>query len=316
MKLLLIALLAGKPLAHANDGADFSDETSLMQLSTSSMKHGQMSMKHGQRSQFKMRPKTEWEEPLTAEEEAVFETDMRMPINQWLQQNPSLDSDYFVQWGVNRSYGELMFWDGVHNVSDYVEFGQTGAALWFDLPDYLGEGKGPRTTWSVEGSVITSRHLDAGSYLPDDAYCWTFGWLKGQGIDGTLMSDKSAWDAVAEQECQKIGDALSTYLPEDNHTVYRHVMWNRVWPSALDCNIVDGPDPPSTIFREDVDCNAVDCSMMYVDASDCKPVTKNQLREHVYRKCLFGFAATEVAYCYSRGCLLNGNEIGHGSECS
>mmetsp|Transcript_9097 Transcript_9097/g.15600 ORF Transcript_9097/g.15600 Transcript_9097/m.15600 type:complete len:305 (+) Transcript_9097:94-1008(+) len=304
MKFVLIALFV-ESFAHSKNAVDLTDETSLMQLS----------LKYDQMSQSKMRPKTEWEEPLTAEEEAVFETDMRMPINQWLQENPSLDSDYFVQWGVNRSYGELMFWDGVHNVSDYVEFGQTGAALWFDLPDYLGEGKGPRTTWSVEGSVITSRHLDAGSYLPDDAYCWTFGWLKGQGLDGTLMSDKSAWEAVAERECQKIGDALSTYLPEDNHTVYRHVMWNRVWPAALNCNIVDGPRPEAWM-REDVDCNAVDCSMMYVDASDCKPVTKNQLREHVYRKCLFGFAATEVAYCYSRGCLLNGNEIGHGSECS
>mmetsp|Transcript_9099 Transcript_9099/g.15604 ORF Transcript_9099/g.15604 Transcript_9099/m.15604 type:complete len:306 (+) Transcript_9099:94-1011(+) len=305
MKFVLIALFV-ESFAHSKNAVDLTDETSLMQLS----------LKYDQMSQSKMRPKTEWEEPLTAEEEAVFETDMRMPINQWLQENPSLDSDYFVQWGVNRSYGELMFWDGVHNVSDYVEFGQTGAALWFDLPDYLGEGKGPRTTWSVEGSVITSRHLDAGSYLPDDAYCWTFGWLKGQGLDGTLMSDKSAWEAVAERECQKIGDALSTYLPEDNHTVYRHVMWNRIWPVGLNCNLINGPREPAR-SADTIDCNVVDCNMLWNgNPSTCKPITKNQMREHAYRKCLFGFAATEVSYCYSRACLLNGNEIGHGSECS
>jgi len=307
MKLVvLIALFVGWS-AHTNNAVDLTDETSLMQLS----------LKYDQMSQSKMRPKTEWEEPLTPEEEAVFETDMRMPITQWIPQNPSLNSDYFPWWGVNRSYGELLFWLGAHDVDDYEEQGKMSAESWSTSENYLGEGQGPRATWSVEGSVLTSRHLDyPGCYLADDAYCWTLGWLKGQGLDGTLMSNKSAWDAVTDRECKKIGDALSSYLPEENHTVYRHVMWNRIWPVGLNCNLINGPREPAR-SADTIDCNVVDCNMLWNgNPSTCKPITKNQMREHAYRKCLFGFAATEVSYCYSRACLLNGNEIGHGSECS
>jgi len=235
--------------------------------------------------QKKMRPKTKWEEPLSPEEVAEFEKDMRTPIKQWIRENPDLTSDYFVKFGMPRGYQELMFWNGVHEVTDYVENAKNknGKDVWKSWPGYLGEGKGPDKTWTIEGNTITSHHLDASSYLPDDAYCWTFGWLKGQGLDGSLMSDKSAWDTLTAQECDKIGQALAVDFPEENHTVYRHVMWNRVWPGKLECNVV---------------------------GASCTPkMTKNNLREHVYRKCLFGFAPTETVYCYSRACLVNGTEI-------
>eukprot|EP00930_Biecheleria_cincta_P031750 TRINITY_DN22017_c0_g1_i3.p1 TRINITY_DN22017_c0_g1~~TRINITY_DN22017_c0_g1_i3.p1 ORF type:complete len:276 (-),score=47.39 TRINITY_DN22017_c0_g1_i3:171-998(-) len=231
----------------------------------------------------RMRPKTQWEEPLSPEEIVEFEKDMRKPIKLWLLENPDLNSDYFVKFGIPRGYTELVFWNGVHNLTDYVESGMTGANMWKTLPGYLGEGKGPSKTWTIEGSTITSHHLDASSYFPDDAYCWTFGWLKGQGLDGSLMSDKLAWDALNAQECNKIGEALAVDFPEENHTVYRHVMWNRVWPNKLECNVV---------------------------GASCTPrMTKNNLREHVYRKCLFGFAPTEMAYCYSRASLVDGTDI-------
>jgi len=232
----------------------------------------------------KARPKTEWEEPLSPEEVVEFEKDMRTPIKQWQQENPGLTSDYFVKFGLKRGYSELMFWDGVNSITDYEEAGRNAANMWKSWPGYLGEGKGPDKTWTIDGETITSHHLDfPTSYLPDDAYCWTFGWLKGQGLDGSLMSDKSAWEALNAKECNKIGEALAVDFPEENHTVHRHVMWNRVWPGKLECNVV---------------------------GATCNPkMTKNNLREHVYRKCLFGFAPSEMAYCYSRACLVNGTDI-------
>mmetsp|Transcript_47177 Transcript_47177/g.86387 ORF Transcript_47177/g.86387 Transcript_47177/m.86387 type:complete len:310 (-) Transcript_47177:105-1034(-) len=308
MKLVvLIALFVGWS-AHTNNAVDLTDETSLMQLS----------IKQNQMSQFKMRPKAEWEEPLTKEEEAVFGKDMRMPIIQWNKENPSLNSDYFSEFGPYHGFPELFFWGGVHNVTDYVKDGQERADLWKNVDSYLGEGQGPRATWSLDGDVITSRHLDnPDSYLGHDVNCYALGWLKGQGLDGTLMSDKSAWDALAAQECDKIGDTLSTYLPVMNHTVYRHVNWNRVWPVSLNCNIIDGPRDFSNKTEElDVDCTAVDCSMLWNgNPSTCKPVTKNNLLEHTYRMCLLNFAQADMSFCYMRGCVINGNEIGHGPEC-
>jgi len=251
----------------------------------------------------KMRPKTQWEEPLSTEEEAEFEKDMHMPIKQWLKENPDLNSDYFVKFGIRRGYWELTFWQGVHDVTDYSA--TQGIEIWASWPGYLGIGNGPHVTLNIEGSNITS-HADAPSVIPDDAYCWTFGWLQGQGLDGSLMSNKSAWDALNEQECNKIGEALAVDFPEENHTVYRHVMWNRIWPEGLNCNIVDVV-PGKT--------GSVPSFIKSRGASSCTPMTKNNLREHVYRKCLFGFAPTEMAYCNIRGCVMAGAEIGHGFEC-
>merc|ERR1719433_1647088 len=91
-----------------------------------------------------MRPKAQWAEPLSAEEEAEFERDMRMPIKQWLQENPDLNSDYFVKFGMKRGYFELMFWNGVHNITDYPAGARQGAAMWSTWPGYSGAGKGPR----------------------------------------------------------------------------------------------------------------------------------------------------------------------------
>lgn len=235
----------------------------------------------------RMRPKTQWDEPLSPEEVEEFEKDMRTPIKHWLRDNPNLNSDYFVKFGIPRGYGELKFWNGVHladkSFMDYRLGALAGLNMWKLEPSFKGDGKGPNKTWTIEGSTVTSHHLDHSSYLPDDAYCWTFGWLKGQGLDGSLMSNKSAWAALNENECNKIGEALAADFPEENHTVYRHVMWNRVWPNGLMCNEV---------------------------GASCTPkMTKNNLREHVYRKCLFGFAPTEMAYCYQRARLVNGTDI-------
>merc|ERR1719433_2003882 len=88
-----------------------------------------------------MRPKAQWAEPLSAEEEAEFERDMRMPIKQWLQENPDLNSDYFVKFGMQRGYQELFCWNGVQNVNDYVEGARYAVTTWTSWPDYLGAGK-------------------------------------------------------------------------------------------------------------------------------------------------------------------------------
>merc|ERR1740120_432031 len=117
----------------------------------------------------------------------------------------------------------------------------------------------------MEGTNITSLHIDHASYLADDAYCWTLGWLQGQGLDGSLMSNKPAWDALIQQECNKIGQALAEEFPEENHTVYRHVIWNRDWPQRLQCNIVEGQAP------------AIPGSTSHALNNTCIPVTENDL---------------------------------------
>lgn len=254
-----------------------------------------------------MRPKATWEEPLSAEEEAEFDKDMHTPIKRWLQENPDLNSDYFVKFGMSRGYSELGCWENMHVYNAQA----SGVGTFFTHPNTTKkQPRGPRVTWNVEGTTITSRHVMQPSTFADDAYCWTLGWLQGQSLNGSLMLNAKAWEALVAQECNKLGQALAGEFPEENHTVYHHVMWNRIWPGDLRCNVVEGHAPSMGPWFGPQELNSSTCTL-----TGRTPMTKTNMREHAYRKCILGMGNTEAWYCYTRGCLLNGNEIGHGAEC-
>jgi len=251
------------------------------------------------------RPKTEWHEPLTAAEVAQFEKDLDMPIAQWVEENPSLGPSYFMEFGVPRGYLELAVWAGVEEIEDYEEYGKLGYQF-MTSPEqgYRGPNNGLHVTLNVNGTNI-STHLDSNSFIADDPYCFSLGWLKGQHLDGSLMSNNTAWEALAERECEKI--QAEERFPEELHTVRHHVEFNREWPKLCECNVVDGL-PPGGLPPE---------YAVYGGAggTPCEPVSERDFREHAYRKCLLGFAAAEMSYCYEHGCLLEGNNIGHGADC-
>mmetsp|Transcript_110547 Transcript_110547/g.191181 ORF Transcript_110547/g.191181 Transcript_110547/m.191181 type:complete len:359 (+) Transcript_110547:58-1134(+) len=251
-----------------------------------------------------MLPKSLWEEPLTPEQEAEFQRDMDMPIKQWIQENPELNSDYFVKFGMTRGYPELKFWIGVHDITNYFVAGVQEANWWWGSGPFHGYGKGLPVTMDVDGSNFSTT-LDHRSFLPEDPYCFTFEWHKGQGLDGSLMWNSTAWEELAKRECDKI-QAIEQF-PDELHTVRHHVEFNRIWPGHCQCNVIDGI-PPGGLPKE----YWFDMSF---DSTNCTPTSKRDFREHVYRKCLLGFAASEMSFCYQRGCLLEGNRLGHGPEC-
>ena len=55
----------------------------------------------------------------------------------------------------------------------------------------------------------------------------------------------------------------------------------------------------------------------YKSAEDCEPVTRREFAKHHYVKCLLGYAnsASDGAYLNARACLLEGNHIGHFTDC-
>jgi len=251
-------------------------------------------------------PKASWQKPLGSREAQEFNRDMHLPLAQWLAENPGLGPSYFVKFGVPRGYGELMCWDGVEDVQNYSAFAtQQFQTMTSFMMGYRGLNRGLQVTMNVEGVNFTT-HLDANSYLADDPYCFALGWLKGQGVDGSLMANATAWRALADRECAKI--QAEEQFPDELHTVAHHVAFNRVWPNLCECNVVDGLPPRGLPSMYHVYPGGI-------GKQPCRAVRRRDFREHVYRKCLLGFAATEVAYCYTRGCVLEGNTISHGSDC-
>uniref|UniRef100_A0A7S0AK62 Uncharacterized protein n=1 Tax=Pyrodinium bahamense TaxID=73915 RepID=A0A7S0AK62_9DINO len=145
---------------------------------------------------------------------------------------------------------------------------------------------GPEMALHYDGGNITWTHARSFIDIVDDPYCYSLGWLKGQNLDGALMSNRTAWEEVARRECEMIQEEYR--FDDEEVTVGRHIFTTPVYFKQT-WNSLKGAGPP---------------------------ITKRLHKEHVYTKCQLGDGApAEMAYCYYKGCVLPGNRIGHSTEC-
>jgi len=163
------------------------------------------------------------------------------------------------------------------------------------------EGQGPLKTAHFEGGTVSS-HIDCNYYEYDDLYFYSLGWLKNQRLDGSLMSNATAWEALAREECDRLQEMF--HFRDEEITMQKHgqrgdnmvILAKSQVAFSGKCQIIMKMPPSRT----------------------CDPITSREFASHAYGKCLLGGAAgdaAEMAYAYSRACLLPGNIIGHESAC-
>mmetsp|Transcript_78419 Transcript_78419/g.181924 ORF Transcript_78419/g.181924 Transcript_78419/m.181924 type:complete len:294 (+) Transcript_78419:74-955(+) len=211
--------------------------------------------------------------------------DLYRPVIQVLNEHPGIDGFCY--------FGFAAFWLGYSPVHNFLQTSRTGVLSMRQNPmtcaNWSGHGSGPKQVGSFELGSFTS-HIDCHYYQYDDLYYYSLGWLKNQGLDGSRMSNYTAWRELAAEECEKIRQEYH-FTPEES-SVGRHV------------------DDNNRISMHS-GCAWTGASLSHF----CKKPTVREYKLHVYTKCLLGHAADEMAYGYMRACLLPGNVIGHGPEC-
>jgi len=211
--------------------------------------------------------------------------ELQMNIPLWKREHPHI-KDPFCHF-----QNAAMWFPGAYRSSDYSKSGRgvqhagspAGPGFMCDSKGFVG---GPEVSLHYDAGTITWNHVRNCIDVVDDPYCYSLGWLKGQNLDGALITNASAWNELAKQECAKIKEEFA--FDDEEVTVGRHVFstplyFRQTWNSLKGTG---------------------------------SPITKRLHKEHVYTKCLLGDGApTEMAYCYYKACLLPGNRIGHTSEC-
>mmetsp|Transcript_78933 Transcript_78933/g.183106 ORF Transcript_78933/g.183106 Transcript_78933/m.183106 type:complete len:302 (+) Transcript_78933:112-1017(+) len=213
--------------------------------------------------------------------------ELQVTIPIWQQRNPGVD-------GFCHFENHAMWFNGAgdHGQSHY----KTGAGglhqgqqiLLCDSTGELSTTGGPELEFAYDGGRFTWTHVRNCIDIVDDPYCYSLGWLKGQGSwDEKAMMNVTGWREIAKQECDRLQAEFQ--FDDEEVTVGRHVFstplyFRRTW------NSLQGSGTP---------------------------INKREHAEHVYTKCqLGGGAATgEMAYCFYKGCVLPGNRIGHFDEC-
>mmetsp|Transcript_40652 Transcript_40652/g.81914 ORF Transcript_40652/g.81914 Transcript_40652/m.81914 type:complete len:255 (-) Transcript_40652:388-1152(-) len=201
-------------------------------------------------------------------------------IPAWKEAHPGVDGFCYFE--------NLAPWfKGISSITNYSVYGRAAAVgIRKTICPYLGEGKGPIVNFTFDMGTLNLQ-LDHCSNRQDDPYCYSFGWLKNQGLDAAMMRNNyTAWKELGEAECERLQDKYR--MLDEEVIVGRHVYDNIF------------------LYRKTL------CAI----EGDCQRPTARDFAVHVYTKCqLGGNAAMEMAYCYNRGCLLPGNRIRHGSEC-
>lgn len=232
--------------------------------------------------------------------EADHTADMTKPMEEVIRENPGVDMNcYFEKAGelysaVPGHDPGLRFW--VHPVLDTPDYTQAwrGAESMKQDPatcpgGWHGERSGPLATFRFDGLEMQT-HLDCGYYAYDDLYFYALGWLKGQGrLDGSLLSNATAWEEQAAKECERIRQEIDP-KPEETSLMYNELHNGELSRQGACAQKESCTDRP----------------------------TIREFKLHTYTKCLMGgkrTAAGEMAYGYSRACLLEDNMIGHGVEC-
>jgi len=145
-------------------------------------------------------------------------------------------------------------------------------------------------TFKWDGNEIHTRQ-DHVCQTGDDPYCFANGWMKNQNpaLNPATFNDPAAYLHFAKDQCQQMNERYN--FDADNITMLMHTQEDNAMYDMIDnaCNLMPtkGPLP-----------------------------TNRDFQKHSYVKCLMNNALTEIAYCYFRGCVLEGNRIGHGDECN
>jgi len=208
--------------------------------------------------------------------------ELQVNIPLWKQQHPDIE-DPFCHF-----QNAAMWFPGAYRSPDYNTSGRgpqyQGVST--GMCDSMGSVEGPEVSLSYDGGDLTWNHARNCIDIVDDPYCYSLGWLKGQNLDGSLLTNKTAWEELAQDECQGIKEEYG--FDDEEVTVGRHVFTTPLYFKQT-WNSLQGTG---------------------------SPITKRLHKEHVYTKCLLGDGApTEMSYCYFKACVLPGNRIGHTSEC-
>mmetsp|Transcript_116161 Transcript_116161/g.189197 ORF Transcript_116161/g.189197 Transcript_116161/m.189197 type:complete len:336 (-) Transcript_116161:100-1107(-) len=230
--------------------------------------------------------------------------ELQMPIPLWQEKNPGVDGFCF--------FSNIAFWfpAGEPAPTD-VPFDYYSWKNYWKDSDYgvlrdkpstwsreshqfcanYGAKDGPEVEISYDGIGFTWTHVRDCIDVVDDPYCYSLGWLKGQNLDDVMkLRNMTAMNAKAKSECENIQDEFR--FVDEEVTVGRHVESTPVYFKKAWCSL-DG---------------------------NCPGVTRRIHKEHVYTKCQIGaesgrYAVNEMDYCYHKGCVLEGNRVGHSSEC-
>jgi len=174
-------------------------------------------------------------------------------------------------------------------------------------PEYAGLNTGPRVTFHIEGETPTS-HIDSPDYAYDDLYGYSLGYLQGQGLDTSKITNATAWEALAAESCAKIQQK------------YNFTKDELILNDLLDANMpiyAMSYCSAGLELDETMKVPYVTEKSEYHSAQDCKQMTHREFARHHYLKCVLSNtnAAASMAYLHSRACLLEGNRIGHFQEC-
>mmetsp|Transcript_76225 Transcript_76225/g.176866 ORF Transcript_76225/g.176866 Transcript_76225/m.176866 type:complete len:312 (+) Transcript_76225:50-985(+) len=212
--------------------------------------------------------------------------ELQLTIPVWQQRHPGVDG--FCH------FSNHAWWFTGAGADSYREAGR-GSGLWHRWTQWFCDSTGelsktgPEETLIYDAGRITLNHVRSCIDVVDDPYCYSLGWLKGQGHwEESLMDNKTAWQKVAQQECARLKEQFQ--LDDEEVTVGRHIFttpeyFRRTW------SLLRGT-------------GALTLQRLHV--------------EHVYTKCQLGLgggAPMELAYCFYKGCVLPGNRIGHADEC-
>ena len=174
--------------------------------------------------------------------------------------------------------------------------------------DYKGLNNGPLVTFHHNGKAIKS-HIDAVNYVYDDLYSYSLKLLQGQGRTVDQLKDPAAWKELTRAKCQEIQE---TYHFTNDELVLGDILDMNMPITAMSHCSAGYKLPP------ELHVPYVTEKAEYHSITDCKKITDREYARHHYMKCLMGIdnAAADAAYCFGRGCLLDGGtRIGHFADC-
>mmetsp|Transcript_71929 Transcript_71929/g.166509 ORF Transcript_71929/g.166509 Transcript_71929/m.166509 type:complete len:297 (+) Transcript_71929:86-976(+) len=226
--------------------------------------------------------------PSTTEEcgQSTFR-ELQVTIPKWQQEHPGVDGFCYFE-------NQAMWFHGAGTRSYYgnpaLHLGRKAfVSTMCDGTGELSSSGAPSVAFSYDGGRFAWTHVRNCIDIVDDPYCYSLGWLKGQGSwDEALTKNITRWEQRAEQECERLQEEF--HFDDEEVTVGKHVFSTPLY------------------FRRTL--NSLRGRGM--------PIDRRMHAEHVYSKCQLGGArgaATEMAYCFYKACVLPGNRIGHYDEC-
>jgi len=224
--------------------------------------------------------------------------DCYRPIPDVMAEHPGMDGYCY--------FNATAFWV-VYNgpTPDYEEESVEGI-LMLRSPTYQGLNTGPLITYNFEQAGNLTTFMDSDHYNYDDLYGYSLGFLQGQGLDPAWMKNSTLFMSISEQKCNEI-QARYAFAKEEL-VLADWLDENAVISVKTMCSAGIQPryDNSETLQRAG-----------YRSPGDCQPVTARDYAKHHYVKCMLGYrnSAADMAYLLSRACLLEGNHIGHFSEC-